>query len=70
MFWKFMTVLSPTRGNALYPNKDIKIKTYDLDLENPVFYTAYDAGAMDEEADFMEDEAIEKTVKYMKEHIK
>ena len=54
----------------VYPNKDIKIKTYDLDLEKPVFYYAYDAGAMDEEVDFMEDEAIEKTVNYMKEHIK
>ena len=54
----------------VYPNKDIKIKTYDLDLEKPVFYTAYDAGTMDEEVDFMEDEDIEQIVKYMREHIK
>ena len=51
-------------------NKDIIIKTYDLDLEKSYFYKAYDAGTMDEEVDFMGDEDIEKIVKYMREHIK
>ena len=53
-----------------YSNKDIIIKTYDLDLEKSVFYAAYDAGTMDEEVDFMEDEDIEQIVKYMRERIK
>ena len=53
-----------------YSNKDIIIKTYDLDLEKSVFYAAYDAGTMDEEVDFIEDEDIEQIVKYMRERIK
>ena len=53
-----------------YSNKDIIIKTYDLDVEKSYFYIAYDAGVMDEEVDFMGDEAIEKIIKYMREHIK
>ena len=62
---RVISTLRPT-----YPNKDIIIKTHDIDLEKPYFYTAYDAGTMDEEVDFMEDEDIEKIVKYMREHIK
>lgn len=54
-----------------YPSDpEIVIKTRDLDLEKSFFYSAYVSDTPDEEVDFMEDEAIEKTVKYMKEHIK
>ena len=54
-----------------YPNDpEIKIKVYDFALNNSFFYSAYVADTPDEEVDFMEDEFVEATVKYMKEHIK
>ena len=54
-----------------YPSDpEIVIKTRDLDLEKSFFYSAYVSDTPNEEVDFMSDEAIEKTVKYMKEHIK
>ena len=54
-----------------YPNDpEIKIKVYDFALNNSFFYSAYVADTPDEEVDFMEDEYVEATVKYMKEHIK
>ena len=54
-----------------YPSDpEIVIKTRDLDLEKSFFYSAYVADTPNEEVDFMEDEYIEKSVKYMKEHIK
>ena len=49
---------------------EIIIKARDLALEKSFFYSAYVSDIPNEEVDFMEDEAIEKTVKYMKEHIK
>ena len=49
---------------------EIVIKARDLDLEKSFFYSAYVADTPDEEVDFMSVEAIEKTVNYMKEHIK
>ena len=54
-----------------YPNDpEIIIKVYDFALDNSFFYTAYVADTPDEAVDFMEDEYVEATVKYMKEHIK
>ena len=54
-----------------YPSDpEIVIKTRDLDLEKSFFYSAYVSDTPNEEVDFMSDEAIEKTVNYMKEHIK
>ena len=54
-----------------YPNDpEIIIKVYDFALDNSFFYSAYVADTPDEEVDFMEDEYVEATVKYMKEHIK
>ena len=54
-----------------YPSDpEIVIKSRDLDLEKSFFYSAYVADTPNEEVDFMSDEAIEKTVNYMKEHIK
>ena len=54
-----------------YPNDpEIIIKVYDFALDNSFYYSVYVADTPDEEVDFMEDEDIEKTVKYMKEHIK
>lgn len=49
---------------------EIVIKTRDLDLEKSFFYSAYVSDTPNEEVDFMSDDAIEKTVNYMKEHIK
>ena len=49
---------------------EIVIKARDLDLEKSFFYSAYVSDTPNEEVDFMSDDAIEKTVKYMKEHIK
>ena len=49
---------------------EIVIKARDLDLEKSFFYSAYVADTPDEEVDFMSVEAIEKAVKYMREHIK
>ena len=49
---------------------EIVIKARDLDLEKSFFYSAYVADTPDEEVDFMSVEAIEKSVNYMKEHIK
>ena len=55
----------------LFPSDpEIVIKTRDLDLEKSFFYSAYVSDTPNEEVDFMSDEAIEKTVNYMKEHIK
>ena len=55
----------------LFPSDpEIVIKTRDLDLEKSFFYSAYVSDTPNEEVDFMADDAIEKTVKYMKEHIK
>ena len=54
-----------------YPSDpEIVIKVRDLDLEKSFFYSAYVADTPNEEVDFMADDAIEKTVNYMKEHIK
>lgn len=54
-----------------YPNDpEIIIKVYDFALDNSFFYSAYVADTPDEAVDFMEDEYVEATVKYMKEHIK
>ena len=54
-----------------YPNDpEIIIKVYDFALDNSFFYSAYVADTPDKEVDFMEDEYVEATVKYMKEHIK
>ena len=54
-----------------YPHDpEIIIKTYDFTLDKSFFYSAYVADTPDEEVDFMEDEFVEATVKYMKEHIK
>ena len=54
-----------------YPNDpEIIIKTYDFTLDKEFYNSAKVSYTADEEVDFMEDEDIEKTVKYMKEHIK
>ena len=49
---------------------EIVIKARDLDLEKSFFYSAYVADTPNEEVDFMPDAYVEKTVNYMKEHIK
>ena len=49
---------------------EIIIKARDLALEKSFFYSAYVSDTPNEEVDFMPDEAIEKIVNYMKEHIK
>ena len=49
---------------------EIVIKARDLDLEKSFFYSAYVSDTPNEEVDFMSDDAIEKTVKYMEENIK
>ena len=54
-----------------YPHDpEIKIKTHDFSLQRSFYNSVYVNDTPNEEVDFMEDEAIEKTVKYMKEHIK
>ena len=54
-----------------YPSDpEIVIKARDLDLEKSFFYSAYVSDTPNEEVDFMSDDAIEKTVKYMEENIK
>ena len=54
-----------------YPNDpEIIIKVHDFALNKSFYYSAYVADTPDEEVDFMEDDAIEKTVKYMEENIK
>ena len=54
-----------------YPNDpEIIIKAHDFALNKSFYYSAYVADTPDEEVDFMEDEYVEATVKYMKEHIK
>ena len=63
---RVITTLRPA-----YPSDpEIVIKVRDLDLEKSFFYSAYVSDTPNEEVDFMADDAIEKTVKYMKEHIK
>ena len=54
-----------------YPSDpEIIIKVQDFALNNSFFYSVYVADTPDEEIDFMEDEYVEATVKYMKEHIR
>ena len=54
-----------------YPHDpQIKIKTHEFTFHQAFYYSAYVSDTPNEEIDFMEDEAIEKTVKYMQEHIK
>ena len=54
-----------------YPHDpEIKIKTHDFSLQRSFYNSVYVRDTPNEEIDFMEDEAIETTVKYMKEHIK
>ena len=56
---------------AGYPgDPEIIIKTRDSVSEKPFFYRGHVSDSPDKEVDFMEDEYIEATVKYMKEHIK
>ena len=59
-----------TLRSSYPPDAQIKIKTYDFALQKAFYYSAYVADTPDEEVDFMEDEYVEATVKYMKEHIK
>ena len=54
-----------------YPDDpEIIIKTRDSVSEKPFFYRGHVSDSPNEEVDFMEDEAIEKTIKFMKDHIK
>ena len=54
-----------------YPHDpEIIIKTHDFSLQRSFYNSVYVSDSPNEEVDFMEDDAIEKTVKYMKEHIK
>lgn len=54
-----------------YPHDpEIIIKAYDFALDKSFFYSAYVADTPDEAVDFMEDEYVEATVKYMEENIK
>ena len=54
-----------------YPgDPEIIIKTYDSVSQKPYFYSGHVSDSPDKEVDFMEDEAIEKTIKFMKDHIK
>ena len=48
----------------------IKFRTYDYNLKKSFSYDIYINDVKDKDVDFMEDEYIEKTVNYMKEHIK
>ena len=49
---------------------EIIIKARDLALEKSFFYSAYVSDTPNEAVDFMSDDAIEKIVNYMKDHIK
>ena len=56
---------------TLYSNDfTIRLKAYDFTLRKSFSYNIFLNTAKDKEVDFMEDEYIEATVKYMKEHIK
>ena len=54
-----------------YPgDREIIIKTYDFKLSQSDYFTIYVNDYANNEVDFMEDEYVEATVEYMKEHIK
>ena len=54
-----------------YPHDpEIKIKTHDFSLQRSFYNSVYVSDTPNEEVDFMEDEAVENTINYMKEHIK
>ena len=56
---------------TLYSNDfAIRLKAYDFTLRKSFSYNMFLNTVKDKEVDFMEDEYIEATVKYMKEHIK
>ena len=48
----------------------LRLRMYDFDLRESSTVTIYINDVKDKEVDFMDEEYIEKTVKYMKEHIK
>ena len=48
----------------------IRFRAYDYNLKKAFSYDIYINDVKDEDVDFMEGEYIEKTVNYMKEHIK
>ena len=48
----------------------IRLRMYDFTLQKSFSYNIFLNTVKDKEVDFMEDEYIEATVKYMKEHIK
>ena len=56
---------------TLYSNDFvIRLKAYDFTLRKSFSYNIFLNTVKDKEVDFMEDEYVEATVKYMKEHIK
>ena len=56
---------------TLYSNDfAIRLKAYDFTLRKSFSYNIFLNTVKDKEVDFMEDEYVEATVKYMKEHIK
>ena len=48
----------------------LRLRMYDFELKHSSSYSIYINDVANEEVDFMEDEYIERVVKYMKEHIK
>ena len=48
----------------------LRLRMYDFELKHSSSHSIYINDVANEEVDFMEDEYIEKAVKYMKEHIK
>ena len=51
-------------------NPIIRLRTYNFTLQKSFSDNIYINDVADKEVDFMEDEYVEKAVKYMKEHIK
>ena len=65
---KSQHIYTITPINSFYPI--LRLRMYDFVLRQSSSVTIYINDVKDEEVDFMDEEYIEKAVKYMKEHIK
>ena len=63
---KRIYTLTPLHSSSLI----LRLRMYDFTLQKSFSDNIYINDVADKEVDFMEDEYIEATVKYMKEHIK
>ena len=63
---KYIYTLTPLNSSSPI----LRLRMYDFELKHSSSHSIFINDVKDEKVDFMEDEYIEKAIKYMKEHIK